>query len=202
MKKYLIITLLVSAISLILVSVLFSPVINEQEDGNQVQVKERTAESEIEKEQPEIANTSNPASVYCKKQGGTLEVISNKDGSQFGMCKFQDFSCEEWVYFKKECTVDEDAEKIKQALIAKGLNLTEMKVVIHKHLGKYITGGVVPISAPGGGGYVFAVKENGEIKIVADGNGVIMCEMLKEYPEYPAYLLSHCVSENGEIIER
>ena len=202
MKRYLTLTLLVSAVFIVGVLVLFNPVNDEHGDENQVQVREKTAESDVDKEQPEIADISNPASVHCKEQGGTLEIISNKDGSQFGMCKFKDFSCEEWVYFKNECTVEKDAEEIKQALIAKGLNLANMKVIIHKHLGKYIAGGVVPISAPGGGGYVFVVKENDEIKIVADGNGIITCSMLAAYPDYPTYLISHCVNEKGELIER
>ncbi|MDQ5981837.1 MAG: hypothetical protein QG570_595 [Patescibacteria group bacterium] len=77
-----------------------------------------------------------------------------------------------------------------------------MKVVIHKHLGKYIAVGVVPISEPAGGGYVFAVKENDEMKIVADGNGIITCEMLKDYPDYPTYLISECVDVKGNPISR
>jgi putative hemolysin len=158
-------------------------------------------ESTVAKEEPQ-ENMPNPASKYCEENGGTLELITNTDGSKFGMCQFAEYSCEEWAYFNKECTIDEDAEKIKQALIAKGLDLTGMKVTIHKHLGKYIAGGVVPISEPGGGGYVFAAKDNGVMKIVADGNGVIMCTMLEDYPDYPSYLISACIDEAGNSIAR
>lgn len=145
----------------------------------------------------------NPASTYCNKNGGELEIITNKDGSQFGLCKFEDYSCEEWAYMNGECAIDKDSEKIKEALEAKGLNLSGMKVVIHKHLGKYISGGVVPVDMLGGGGYVFAVKdENGNVDIVADGNGAIMCEMLEDYPDFPAYLISECVDEGGNPVKR
>ncbi len=198
MKKYLIFIILFLGVSLSLILIVTT---NKERDENQVQVKETTTDTALEKEETQTG-MANPASKYCAENGGTVEIITNKDGSQFGMCNFKDFSCEEWAYFRKECAVEEDAEKIKQALIAKGLDLSDMKVVIHKHLGKYISGGVVPVSVPGGGGYVFAVKEDGEIKIVADGNGVIMCEMLEDYPDYPTYLISHCVDETGNSISR
>lgn len=101
-----------------------------------------------------------------------------------------------------ECDVEADEELIKQALTDKGLDLTDMKVEIYKHLGKYIEGGVVPVSAPAGGGYVFAVKDGSGIKVVADGNGAIMCSGLAEYPDFPAFLISECVDEAGEVVVR
>ena len=145
---------------------------------------------------------ANPASKFCEENSGKVEIVTEKDGSQFGMCKFEDYSCEEWAYYKGECTLEEDSEKIKKALIDKGLNLTGMKVVIYKHFGKYIEGGVVPVSTLGGGGYVFAVKEDGQIKVLADGNGAIMCNALSEYPEFPAYLVPECIDEKGNQVSR
>jgi hypothetical protein len=29
-----------------------------------------------------------------------------------------------------------------------------------------------------------------------------MCTMLEEYPDYPAYLISECVDETGNLIQR
>ena len=43
---------------------------------------------------------------------------------------------------------------------------------------------VLPVSTFGGGGYVFAVKDDGEVKVLADGNGVIMCSFLEDYPDF------------------
>lgn len=170
-------------------------------------LKENTTTNEVTtqettKEKP-TTSIANPASKNCEESGGKLEIITNSDGSQFGLCQFDDYSCEEWTYMNGECTIEKDAERIKDALIAKGLNLTDMKVVIHKHLGKYISGGVVPISAPAGGGYVFAVKdESGNIEIVADGNGAIMCAMLEDYPDFPSFLIPECISETGNPMTR
>lgn len=156
-----------------------------------------------EKEKETIINMSNPASKFCEENGGDLEMIKNNDGSEFGMCHLDGYSCDEWAYFRGKGETVEDSKKIKKALISKGLSLSEMKIVIYKHLGKYIEGGVVPISMPaGGGGYVFAVKENDEIKIVADGNGMITCKMLDNYPDFSSYLIPQCVDNNGDLVSR
>lgn len=50
-------------------------------------------------------NISNPASVYCLNNNGTLEIRTNLDGSQTGYCIFLDGSeCEEWLYYRNNCT--------------------------------------------------------------------------------------------------
>jgi putative hemolysin len=49
---------------------------------------------------PQIAN---PASEFCAKQGGTLE-IRQETGGEAGYCVFADGSeCEEWAYMRGEC---------------------------------------------------------------------------------------------------
>ena len=51
-----------------------------------------------------LPNMPNPASVYCKENGNTLEIQTAADGSQSSMCIFPDGStCEEWAYFRGEC---------------------------------------------------------------------------------------------------
>jgi putative hemolysin len=46
----------------------------------------------------------NPASVYCEEQGGKVEMRTDSEGGQFGMCLFEDGSeCEEWAYYRSEC---------------------------------------------------------------------------------------------------
>lgn len=148
------------------------------------------------------ASAANPASKYCEENGGELEIVTAGNGSQFGMCKFEDYSCEEWAYYRGECDIVGDAEKIRVALVAKGLDLSDMKVVINKHLGKFIGGSVVPVSTLGGGGYVFAVKEDDKIKVLADGNGAIMCSAFENYPDFPAYLVPECIDEAGNQVIR
>jgi putative hemolysin len=47
---------------------------------------------------------ANPASVFCKAQGGTSKIITAADGSQSGLCVLPyDIECDEWAYFRGEC---------------------------------------------------------------------------------------------------
>ena len=47
---------------------------------------------------------ANPASAYCKEQGFKLEIRTAQDGSQYGVCMFEnDSECEEWAYYRGEC---------------------------------------------------------------------------------------------------
>lgn len=188
----------------IIIVVIGAFIFTQMRDGSELQKPLVTIEPtrQLQAEDVEKTAVANPASQNCEEKGGRLEIVTNSDGSQFGMCKFKDYSCEEWALLRGECTVDEDSVKIKNALIAKGLSLSDMKIVIYKHLGKFIEGGVVPVTTQGGGGYVFAVKENGAVKVLADGNGAILCSSFAEYPDFPSFLVSQCIGDNGESVKR
>lgn len=145
---------------------------------------------------------ANPASKYCADKGGTVKIITDTDGSQFGLCTLGDKACEEWAFSRNECDFIGDEAKITEALKAKGLNLSNSRVLIRTHFGKYIGGSVSPIDGYGGG-YVFAVKEGNIVKVLADGNGQIMCSYFKDYPEFPRYLVPECLDEvSGKLITR
>ena len=150
------------------------------------------------------AMLANPASSYCISQGKEVEIVTNKDGSQFGICHIDDMTaCEEWLYMRGECTLEADQNLIKEALVAMGRNMTSSKVVISKHMGKYIEGTVTPVEEGiGGGGYVYVVKENGAVKVLADGNGAIMCSSFQDYPDLPGYILPSCLDANGNEVGR
>ena len=46
----------------------------------------------------------NPAAAYCEEQGFKLEIRTAQDGSQYGVCLFEDNTeCEEWAYYRGEC---------------------------------------------------------------------------------------------------
>lgn len=46
----------------------------------------------------------NPASAFCEQQGGTVEMRTDSEGGQYGVCLFEDGSeCDEWAYFRGEC---------------------------------------------------------------------------------------------------
>lgn len=51
------------------------------------------------------ANLPNPASVNCRERGNTLEIRTEADGSQQGVCVLPDGTeCDEWAYFRGECS--------------------------------------------------------------------------------------------------
>jgi putative hemolysin len=46
----------------------------------------------------------NPAAVYCEEQGGRVEIRTDADGGQYGICIFADGSeCDEWAFYRGEC---------------------------------------------------------------------------------------------------
>ena len=198
MKKY----FLILPIVFTFLTVIF--LVNRKDAGEPPKVDTQVEESNaVTSDKTDDAVTmSNPASDFCVDNGGKSEIVTESDGSQFGLCVFEDYSCEEWGFYRNECDIEGDEEAITEILIEKGLNLTDMKVVIKKHLGKYIEAAVTPVSAIAGGGYVFAVKDAGEIKILADGNGAIMCSFFDEYPDFSSYLVPECIDDNGIGVSR
>ncbi len=53
-----------------------------------------------------INNTSNPASSYCLKVGGSLVINKRGDGGEYGLCYFEDNrACEEWALMRGECPI-------------------------------------------------------------------------------------------------
>jgi len=60
--------------------------------------------TELESTEGTVVNMPNPASVHCEQNGNQLEIHTNPDGSQSGVCVFADGStCDEWAYFRGEC---------------------------------------------------------------------------------------------------
>lgn len=47
---------------------------------------------------------ANPASVYCEEQGGELEIREDEQGGQYGVCTFPEGECEEWAFYRGECS--------------------------------------------------------------------------------------------------
>jgi len=60
-------------------------------------------ENQKEKKGEGGTELANPATVYCKKQGGTSDMRTFTDGVK-GFCLFDDGSeCEEWDFFRGDC---------------------------------------------------------------------------------------------------
>lgn len=80
---------------------------------------------------------------------------------------------------------------IKTQLIAEhGPDAENLTISVSKIDGAYAQGGA---SEPGvGGGMWFAVKTEAGWQLLWDGNGVVTCESIADYPEFPASLIPEC----------
>lgn len=47
---------------------------------------------------------ANPASTYCVEQGYSLDIRKDAAGGEVGYCVFPQGECEEWAFFRGECT--------------------------------------------------------------------------------------------------
>lgn len=82
------------------------------------------------------------------------------------------------------------ALEIKALLTAKhGPTFESMKVTVTQIEGDYAQGGA---SGEGGGGMWFAVKRNGLWQLIWDGNGVILCSDIQDYPDLPVDFVPEC----------
>lgn len=53
---------------------------------------------------PAPVQMANPASTNCLQQGGKIEIQTRGDGSQYGLCYFEDNrACEEWALMRGDC---------------------------------------------------------------------------------------------------
>lgn len=53
-----------------------------------------------------VTSLANPASTNCITQGGNVRIESKPDGSQYGVCYFDDNrQCEEWAMMRGNCPV-------------------------------------------------------------------------------------------------
>lgn len=83
------------------------------------------------------------------------------------------------------------ADEIKIQLVAKhGSSAQKLDVAITKVEGDYAKGSANVIGE--GGGMWFAAKVNGAWKLVWDGNGIITCDDLSSYPDFPAGMIPQC----------
>ena len=50
-----------------------------------------------------VIGMANPASVFCIKQGGRLEIKRDADGGEYGLCHLPDGTVvDDWAYFRSQ----------------------------------------------------------------------------------------------------
>ncbi len=122
-----------------------------------------------------------------------------------------------WCEVKQKClriweeacaSEDEDldsiATTIKAKLLAKhGQSFEGMKVSVSKVEGDYTQGGSRSAEEGAGGGMWFGAKVNGTWQLVWDGNGIITCTDLADYPQFTTTLIPECWQEGtDEMVKR
>jgi len=157
-----------------------------------------------------LANMTNPASVYCNEHGGQSVIRTAADGSQSGVCVFENGNeCDEWLFFKGECDASSipvpGTEKAIQEILANKYNkpLSEVKIIIQKEAPGFASGSVTfGQGGQGEGGMWFAVAGN-QWDVVWDGNGIITCDVLTNYPKFPSSIIPECFdSQTNEMVKR
>lgn len=95
---------------------------------------------------------------------------------------------------------DQDQEEliktqIKTQIVEKhGPNAGNLTITVSRIEGDYAMGGASEKDM--GGGMWFAAKAGDEWKLVWDGNGIITCNDLAAYPDFPATLIPDCFDES------
>ncbi|MFA6250788.1 MAG: hypothetical protein WC686_04825 [Candidatus Shapirobacteria bacterium] len=100
-------------------------------------------------------------------------------------------------------TVDETSiikTAIKKAIVAKhGSSANSLIITVSKIVDDFSSGGA---SVPGeGGGMWFAAKADGQWQLVWDGNGIILCQDLASYPDFPSSLIPECYDSQTEKLK-
>jgi hypothetical protein len=88
------------------------------------------------------------------------------------------------------------ADAIREQVIAKhGSDAAKLNITVAKVSGDYAQGGA---SGEGGGGMWFAAKVNGLWKLVWDGNGIITCDSIANFPDFPSEMIPECFNEKTD----
>jgi len=108
----------------------------------------------------------NPASVHCQDQGGRLEIRTDADGGQFGVCIFADGSeCEEWAFFRGECQPGQPAAEPSPTEAAPSepdVAVEELLALIQLPAGAFSSDpALLPLRAPAGSPPLWALHSTG-----------------------------------------
>jgi len=79
-----------------------------------------------------------------------------------------------------------------------GEDPSDINIEINKNTGTHVQG-LVNIRGEIGGGWFLAAKVDGEWVIAADGNGVVMCDLIEPY-DFPSDLAPECWDEETQAV--
>ena len=121
--------------------------------------------------------------------GNDVDAHGCKGSAGYTWCSTKNKCLRVW---EEACPTDQKVleTEIMAALVAKhGESIKSLSFTISKIEGTYAQGG---ISGMGGGAMWFAAKIGDTWKLVWDGNGVILCTDLTDYPDFPKDMIPEC----------
>jgi hypothetical protein len=104
----------------------------------------------------------------------------------------------------EEVDLNQVAGEVKKLLVDKhGADFEQMAVTVSRIEGDFAQGGAKPQEEGIGGGMWFGAKVNGQWRLVWDGNGMILCSDLTNYPDFPKNMIGECYEEaTGKTVIR
>lgn len=95
-----------------------------------------------------------------------------------------------------EASYETFMKEIRDAFANKyGSSASSLTISVSKIEGEYAKG---TASDEGGGGMWFAARLNGKWTLVWDGNGIITCDDVSPFPEFPASMIPECWDTSTE----
>lgn len=135
--------------------------------------------------------------------GGDVDDKGCKTSAGYSWCDDKQKCIRPW---EEVCDLEAENEiiavAVKEHLIQKyGENAALLNVTVQKIEGLYAEGGASEIGM--GGGMWIAAKVNGEWKLVWDGNGIITCDDVNDYPGLPVTMVPQCFNKaTGDMVAR
>lgn len=136
-----------------------------------------------------ITYTSQKQEIEGQLVGGDLDEHGCRISAGYSWCDMKNKCLRTW---EENCPVDQKVleTQVMADLVAKrGESIKDLHFSISKIEGNFAQGG---ISGQGGGAMWLAAKVGEVWKLVWDGNGVIFCDDLKDYPNFPITMVPEC----------
>jgi hypothetical protein len=148
----------------------------------------------LNKQISQPTNTSQSSFPTETPLGGDRDEHGCIPSAGYSWCEAKQKCLRTW---EEECVADSSSSEedmkaiIKQLIVAKhGPDSEKLDITVSALEGDYAKGGASEAGL--GGGMWFAAKVNGNWELVWDGNGIITCEDVSPYPDFPADMIPEC----------
>jgi hypothetical protein len=129
--------------------------------------------------------------------GGDRDEHGCIGSAGYSWCELKQKCLRVW---EEACAGPSDEETLKTDIMAaivqkRGAVAQDMVISVNKVEGDYAQGGANSATPGIGGGMWFAARANGVWQLVWDGNGIITCDDLIPYPDFPTDMIPECYDD-------